>query len=198
MEVKNLVLGIGIVVVYALVLWQGIEAFYPSPQYNDFCGTYPEAPIKQYAVEISNCTFPRQLQEYSDQCSREEGFAVYNYDENGCVSSFKECDFCNKQFTEAQNSHSKNVFWVSVIVGIITLLVGYLILNIEPVGSSLIGSSIWAIFYGTVVNWRNFTTILRFLLLLIVLILLIWIAIKLNTQKKTFLNEVKSKNKPKR
>ena len=27
MNVKNLILGIGIVIVFALVLWQGIEAF---------------------------------------------------------------------------------------------------------------------------------------------------------------------------
>ena len=38
MNVRNLVLGVGIFVVYLLVLNYGIEAFYPSPQYENYCG----------------------------------------------------------------------------------------------------------------------------------------------------------------
>jgi uncharacterized membrane protein len=186
MNVKNLVLGIGIVIVFALVLWQGVEAFYPSPQYNDFCTgnefgvmTKP-LPNGQYPV----CNFSKSLQEQQDRCYVEEGQPIFNYDDNGCAVSVKECDMCNKQFNDAQKAHAQVVFFIALIVGIIALITGYAILSVEPVGSALIGSGIWSFFYGTVINWRNFTTVWRFLFLLIALILLIWIAVRLNTQKK--------------
>lgn len=187
MNVKNLVLGIGIVIVFALVLWQGIEAFYPSPLYENFCKNreFEISPAKPLPSGITlNCTFSKTLQEEEQQCYSQKGRPIYEYDNNGCAIAIKECDMCQKQFDDAMNQHSKIVFFVALIVGIITLIVGYAILSIEPVGSALIGSGIWSFFYGTVVNWRNFTNIWRFLLLLLALVLLIWIAIRLNTQKQ--------------
>ncbi|MDO8460492.1 MAG: hypothetical protein Q7S74_05250 [Nanoarchaeota archaeon] len=189
MKVKNFVLGIGIVIVFALALWQGIEAFYPSPQYDKFCNSsmyaYAEPyPVKPYSYEAPNCTFSRTLQEQANQCTADGGQPIYDYDDNGCTTSLKKCDFCNKQFNDKQNTHAKNVFWIALIAGIVTLIIGYFILSIEPVGSALIGSAIWAIFYGTVINWRNFSNIWRFLILFIALILLIWIAIRLNVAKE--------------
>ncbi len=185
MNVKNLVLGIGIVIVFALALWQGIEAFYPSPQYDDFCitraGLYPE---KIYAPQETNCTFSRQLQEQVDECYANQGQPVYEYNDNGCTTALKTCDYCSKDFEEAEKSYSKIIFIISLIVGIITLLIGYMFLNVEPVGSALIGSGIWSIFYGSAWNWRNFSNIWRFLLLLLALIILIWITIKLNLNRE--------------
>ncbi len=181
-KVKNIVLGIGIVVVFALVLWQGIEAFYPSPKYDDFCSgrIYPEAiPLKENVI----CTRSQQLIQEEQQCYLQKGSPVYNYDQNGCQISVKECDFCNNEFEKARDKHAKIVFIISLITGIITLFVGYGVLSIEPVGSALIGSGIWAIFWGSVMNWRNFSNIWRFLLLFLTLLLLIWIALRLNIGK---------------
>ncbi len=189
---KNIILGIGIVVVYALVLWQGIEAFYPTPQYDDYCksgrfeSSYPKA--YPYGYE-QNCTFPAALREQETQCYAEKGQPVFDYDDNGCTVGFQACDFCNKEFEEAMDAHSKIVFIISIIIGVIVLIVGYSILSIEPVGSALIGGGIWAIFWGAAINWRNFSDIWRFLLLLVALILIIWFAIMLNraaAQKKGF------------
>ena len=182
MRVKNLILGIGIVVVYALMLWQGIEAFYPSPKYDDFCknnirGPYPE---KVFPGGVQNCTYSKQLQEQMDQCYADKGQPVFEYDDYGCSISLKECDYCQRDFEEAQKNYSKVIFIIALIAGIITLIIGYAILSVEPVGSALIGSGIWAIFYGAVWNWRNFSNIWRFLLLLVALVLLIWIALRLN------------------
>ena len=84
----------------------------------------------------------------------------------------------------ARDRYSKNVFIISLVAGVITFIVGFFVLSIEPVGSALIGSGIWAIFYGTVWNWRNFGNVWRFLLLLVVLIVLIWLAVRLNRKRK--------------
>jgi len=153
MNVKNLVLGIGIVIVYALVLWQGVEAFYPSPQFDDYCSEVIPKPILDEGSRV-----PIKIED-----------------------DFKEC---REEFNSARDSHSSVVFVIALIVGILTLVLGYFVLSVEPVGSALIGSGIWAIFWGSVINWRNFSNIWRFLLLLFALVLLIWLTLRLNRPEK--------------
>lgn len=184
MNVKNLVLGIGIFVVFMLMLGYGIEAFYPSPKYDDFCkpniGSYP---VKAYDYTGANCTFNKQLQEKADLCLQESGMPVYDYDDNGCNVAIKECDYCQKNYDNANKDYSKVLFIISLIVGLITLFIGYKYLSVEPVGSALMASGVGAIFYGSVRNWDNLSDILRFLLLVIALVFLIWIALRVNKKR---------------
>ena len=187
MKFKNIVLGIGIFIIFMFLLHNGIRAFYDIPKYEDFCGQgrfqgyYPEKPVPAYP---SNCTYSKQLREAEQQCYDNGGQPVYEYDDNGCYVSVKECDYCNKEFTEAMKIYNKNVFVIALVVGIIVLLTGYLILTVEPVGSALMASGIGAIMYGTITNWENLGNIGRFLLLLLAFILLIWIALKINKESK--------------
>ena len=187
-NVKNIVLGIGIFVVYMLMLGYGIEAFYPSPKYEDFCSAYEfggRYPVKAYDYGVAeNCTFSRELQGLQDQCYVDGGQPIFEYDDDGCTTSLRECNFCNKEFNDADKSYTKIVFLIALIAGIVTLIVGYAILSVEPVGSALMASGVGAIFYGSVRNWQNLSDVWRFLLLLIALILLIWIAYRLNVSKK--------------
>lgn len=191
MNVKNLILGIGIVIVFALLLWYGFETFYPSPQYEEFCNNS----MNMYALEqvkagsicpTTNCTFSQQLQNETDNCYAERGQPIYNYDEKGCAVSLKKCDLCNKDFEEAMKKRGNFVFVFSLIVGIIVLLIGYFLLSLEPIGISIMASGVWALFYGAINNWRNLVSIWKFLLLLIAFILIIILAIKVNRKNKKF------------
>ncbi len=188
MNVKNLVLGIGIFIVYLLVLNYGIEAFYPSPQYENFCSNqnyyYPGSyPVKDFGTGQVNCSVSPTPQQ-QNVCSEQGGNLVADtYDVNGCAATFK-CDMCNKEFSDSQKSHSKIVFIIALIVGIITLIVGYTVLSTEPVGSALIASGIGALFYGSIRNWQNLSDVWRFLLLFLALVLLVWMTIRLNSQSK--------------
>jgi hypothetical protein len=185
MRIKNLVLGIGIVVVYALVLWQGIAAFYPQPMYEDFCdyvNTPRAVPLKGIEGDI-NCVYPVELDSKANACYKEKGEFRYEYDENGCVIDGY-CDECSILYNDASDKYSRNVFIISLIIGVITFIFGFTLLKIEPVGSALIGSGIYAVFYGTVWNWRNFGAGVRFGLLLLVLVLLIWIALRMNRRRE--------------
>lgn len=186
MNVKNLVLGIGIFIVFLLMLNYGIEAFYKTPQYDGFCKNIGEPyPVKYgYANPGVNCTFNKALQEQVDQCAQQGGYPVYEYDDNGCTISLKECNLCQKEFNEADKEHSKVVFIIALIAGIITLLVGYTVLSVEPVGSALMASGVGAIFYGSVRNWQNLSDVWRFLLLVVALVLLVWIALRINKGRK--------------
>jgi hypothetical protein len=187
--VKNLVLGIGIFIVFMLMLGYGIEAFYPSPKYEDYCsqgrfqGFYPEKPVPASPVD---CSYSQQLRDAEQACYNDRGQPIYQYDEDGCTISVRDCDYCQREFEEANKKYSKNVFVIALIVGIVTLFVGFGILSVEPVGSSLMASGVGAIFYGSVRNWQNLSDVWRFLLLLVALVLLVWIALRLNKKKKGF------------
>jgi hypothetical protein len=171
-NVKNLVLGIGIVVIFGLVLWQGIEAFYPTPEYSDFCDEFK----RQIVTNLQAC------EEIGGQWNPYEGPKPIGGEEGYCDRDFT----CRAQYDDAKDSHSKVVFIISLIVGLAAFLVGYGVLSVEPVGSALIGSGIWAIFWGSAINWRNFSSIWRFLLLLLSLVVLIWMTLRLNKEKKGF------------
>ncbi|MBM3232832.1 hypothetical protein FJZ18_01560 [Candidatus Pacearchaeota archaeon] len=184
MNIKNLVLGIGIFIVYLLAVGYGIATFYPSPDYQDFCKNDGRFPYYAKPIDPSqNCTFSRTVQEQTEQCYANQGIPIYEYNDAGCTIAVKTCDYCNKEFNNAQKSHQKIVFIIALIVGIITIFVGYGILSVEPVGSALMASGIGAIFYGSARNWANLTDIWRFLLLIAALILLIWITLNLNKSK---------------
>ncbi len=192
-SVKNLILGIGIFIVYLLMLGYGIEAFYPSPKYEDFCssgrftGPYP---VKAYDYGTgTNCTFSKNLQDAQDECYADGGQPIFEYDNSGCTVAIKECDYCNKEFNDANKQYSKIVFIISLIAGVITLITGFAILSVEPVGSALMASGVGAIVYGSIRNWQNLSDVWRFLLLLASLVLLIWIALRINKEKKGFLQK---------
>ncbi len=175
MSVKNFVLGVGIVIVFGLLLWQGIEAFYPSPEYNDFC---PEVRTAEFITTPERCEANGGKWEGNNVVIPEK------LDGNN-VTGWCDLDFyCRQDFNDAQDKHSQVVFFVSLIVGILVLMGGYLLLRVEPVGSALMASGIWSIFWGTAVNWRNFSSIWRFLLLLVAFVLLVWFALRVNIQDK--------------
>lgn len=180
MRIRNFILGLGILIVFALALWQGMEAFYPSPQYNDYCDyQYRNLPTK---ADV-NCSYPSDLDSKQNACYKIGGEFRYDYDENGCIIGGY-CDDCSIKYNDASDIHSRNVFIISLIIGVLALIVGFSILSVEPVGSALLASGIWSVFYGTVINWRNFGNSLRFIILAVILLVLIWIALRLNKKSK--------------
>lgn len=177
-KARNFVLGLGIFVVYLFVLAAGFRAFYPGPEYNDFCKNN-EFSKPRLVVPQVDCTMSIELQNQVSQCYNDNGQPIFSYDENGCESSI-ECITCNKDYESARSSYTNVVFIVSLIIGVLTILVGILILSIEPVGSALIAAGIGAVVYGTIMNWQNFTAVWRFALLFLVLAGLVYFALRLN------------------
>jgi hypothetical protein len=181
MKLKNFVLGMGILIVYALALWQGIQAFYPEPMYDDFC-SFREGP-RSIPVDGKECGFSQELRTKEQACWDAKGQFRYDYDDDGCPVDGT-CDECSIKYEEARDKYSRNVFLISLVIAIITFVVGFSILSVEPVGSALLASGVWAVFFGTVINWRNFSNSIRFVLLFVVLVVLIWITVRMNRKNK--------------
>ena len=181
---KNLVLGLGILIVFMLVLGYGFSALYPSPEYRNYCKEKMREPkisyIPEYAQQCDNAF--NLLQNKVNECSFNEGLPIFEYDQNNCPKDVK-CDFCNLEYNQARDSYSNVVFVASLLIGVLVIIIGVVIFTIEPVGTALIASGIGAIIYGTIVNWRNFGDLWRFILLFIALVFLIILAIFLNKKK---------------
>ena len=179
MKVRNVILGLGILIIYGLALSQGIQTFYPEPEFEDFCDV-SDAP---YNPISESCEFSQSLITKETSCEKIGGIFVQEYDNEGCVVDGY-CDECLIGYEVSLDEHSKNVFFFSLVVGFVTLILGIFVLKVEPVGSALMASGIWAIFYGTMRNWRNFSNGWRFLLLFAVLLFLIWIGMKFGYKKR--------------
>jgi uncharacterized membrane protein len=188
---KKFILGLGIFIVFALALFQGLETFYPTPQYEDFC-KINSAPII-YKGE-SQCPIIPDLQTKADQCWASKGEFIYEYDSNGCPISGR-CDGCRIDYENALDVHSNRVFIITIIIGVIAFVAGLFLLSTEPVGSALMASGIWSVFYGVAINWRNFSNSWKFLLLFILLIILIWVALRFNKKHESLVSRIKHKIK---
>jgi|SRR3989338_4531676 len=191
MKFKNFVLGVGIFIVFALALFQGLETFYPTPQYDDFCTGHPGPIIYKEPTQCSNIP---GLQNRASQCWDSKGEFFYTYDSNGCPIDGV-CDDCRIDYENALDKHSTKIFIISIVIGILVFVAGLFLLSTEPVGSALMASGIWAVFYGVVKNWRNFTDSWRFLLLFILLIVLIWVALRFNKKHVNVFSRSKNSKK---
>lgn len=173
MNVRNLVLGLGIVIVFALVLWQGLEAFYPGPDYDDYC---PEARPAEFIETQHRCEEIGGFWEFSEVPGKDgmNGYCDLDY-------------YCRQDWESDRQGYSQVVFIISLIIAVLVFILGYTLLKTEPVGSALLLSGVWSVVYGTVVNWTNFSNIWRFVLLLAALVILIWIALRPKKTKKWFM-----------
>jgi hypothetical protein len=188
MKIKNVILGIGILVVFGLAFHQGLETFYSTPKYEDYCGSRSGPNIREI-----NCPIVQGLQNKANQCWDSKGEFIYEYDSNGCPISGN-CDSCRIDYEDDLDKHAKFVFIIAVVVGVIAFVFGFFLLKTEPVGSALMASGIWSIFFGVVRNWRNFTDSWRFLILFVLLVVLIFIALRFNS-KSGFFRRLRNKFK---
>ena len=183
-SIKNILLGIAIAIVYAFLIGYGTNLIYNSPEYNDFCKgsnyAYPEKPFPEVQ---RNCSYNAEIQKQARACSEQRGNPVYDYDDNGCESAVT-CDFCQKEFDEANKKYTRTVFIVSGIMGIIAIAVGALIFNIEAIGAGLMGGGVLSLIYGNIRYWQNLNNWMKVIILAIALVALIYIGILLNRRRR--------------
>lgn len=185
-SIKNILLGIAIAIVYAFLVGYGTNLINNAPDYNDFCraSAYPAYPEK-IVPEQRNCSYNAEVRRQARACIDDGGQPVYDYNEQGCESSVT-CDFCQKKFDEADKKHTRIVFIVSGIMGIIAIAVGALIFNIEAIGAGLMGGGVLSLIYGNIVHWHNLNNWMKVIILFIALVALIYIGILLNRRRQKY------------
>jgi hypothetical protein len=192
MNIKNLLLGIVISVIFVMFFVYGTKLVYEEPKYDEFCNqTY------YYPDKVSvNCSINFKLQMEIKECYSQSGMPRYEYDENGCEKSLI-CDFCNLKYEEANKNYSKNLFLISLIVGIIVIAVSVIFIKVSAVSGGLMLGSLFFIIYGTAGYWEFMEGILRFVILGVTLGILIWLAYYIARNENKKFQKIKSKRKRK-
>jgi len=180
MKAKEVAMTIALAILGALFVGLLVDALYESPKYEDFCGRgrYAE-PTPKYVAPgyVCNYTSPPAERQQIDTCYQDEGNPEFNYDEKGCQTSYKECNYCNKYFNEANNIYNRNVFYIIAPIGVIAIIFG-LFMAYEVVGTGLMFSGILLVAYATTRYFSEMSKLMRVLVIFIELVLLILISIK--------------------
>lgn len=192
---KKLILGIAIAIVLAFFVNIGINVFYPSPSWNEFCErdrwNFPpynesecieqggrwfaeeniRAPIPTY--NDLHCTIIQEYENGTQELRCEPTGIIQEYISGQCNINY----YCQQEFQKENENYNQIIFIVSLIIG--TLIIGGgIILQSPTVASGLMGGGALILIVGIMRYWQYSTDILRFIILGIALAILIWLGYK--------------------
>ena len=182
METKKIALTAGIAVLFVLFIVFLVDAVYEQPKYDEYCNqTYYPEPLPLGVQQ--NCS-QINAQKIAEQCYKDKGEVRYKYDSKGCPEE-AHCDYCSKKFHEESSKYNKNIFYISAIIGIITILTGlYLPKILDAIASGFMFGGILVLIQGTFRVFGDLSKTLIAVILGIELIILVWIGYKKVKDKK--------------
>lgn len=104
----------------------------------------------------------------------------YEAPEHSACSSTK----CYEEYNDARAKYSKNVFLIAVTLAIVILAVGALVFNLGSVGIVLMLGGVGTLIYGAGGYWRYSDNLFKFIISLIGLVVLIFLAYWFNNRAK--------------
>jgi hypothetical protein len=187
MNLKNIVIGIAILILTITVVIQGINTFYDGPEYSDFCPSErvpyaysdkgericPAVCVEMYEIVNGSCSF----NECGSGCGV-DGITSFETEEL-CLLALDGKN-CYGLYDDAQEDYSRNIFLIALPLGIAIIAAGAIIFGLEAVGAGLMGGGVGIIIWGVGGFWRFADDWLKFLLSLIGLIVVIWLAYYFN------------------
>lgn len=167
MSLKNIIIGIAIIILTISVVVYGVNTFYNRPEYSNFC----EA---SHTGEVINTQI---------RCDKVGGkWSSYDYpvsEREEIIKSTGSCDrdfICRESYDKAREKYSRNVFFVTIPLGILIIVLGAVVFGLEAVGAGLMGGGVGTMLFGIGGYWQYTQDWLKFILTLISLIVLIWFA----------------------
>lgn len=190
-KIKIVILGIGIALVLAFVIGFGVDTFYKTLEYEDFCGERGEFRTynTQAECEANNGKWnpydkPVPIREDEFLCMKgtenEDGSFNLICDTKDTVVDRGFCDvdyYCRKEFEEAEKPFARNSFIIIIVLGLIAVIIGSY-LKLTSVSAGIMGGGVLVMLYAAVRFWRNLDEYLRFAILIVTLAVLIWIGYK--------------------
>ncbi len=161
---------LGIIVVLNLFFAYALKVIYNSPEWDEFC------PKDQVVERIDT----------KEKCLEEGG----QWDENIYRGKVYEpdvimpegyCDLyfdCNNAYDEAREDYEKKVFITLVILGVISILIGFFIASIETVAMALSLGGVLTFIVASTRYWQYAGEYLQVGILGLALLVLIYLGIK--------------------
>ena len=175
-RIKEIILALAIVVVLNLFFNYGVFTFYKSPDYEKFCPV--ELNQKLYSDKGS-------CEAIGGRWFESSGEPFYRGDVPVPVKPESEqkgwCDAtaqCREVYEAVRDVYNRNVFIILVVLGLISLGLGFLVINVSPVANGFLGGGLLSLIIGTIRYWSSMDDYLRFIILGIALAALIWLGYK--------------------
>ena len=164
MQIKNIVLGIAIIILTIFVVVYGTNLIFERPEYTDFCGDFR---IAQVIETQAQCEAVRgQWTPQDIKCIT-----------TPCPQGYCDVDFtCRQEYEDAQENYYKKLFLFTLPLGILIIVIGAFVFGLEAVGAGLMGGGVGTILYGVWGYWRYSADLMKFLLSLVGLAILIGVA----------------------
>ncbi len=175
-RLKKFAIIVTIAVLFTIFIFAMTNAFYPKPDYGDFCKMRLQKP---YDYEKCRNSTPEQV-----ICN---GDINYTYGADGCPVSMT-CDGCGDAYQEADKKYEFVLFLVSSIAGLIAILFGIFFARDNDFwdvtkGGFLLGG-LASLFIGTGIYYSEIARFLKPAIILAEMIIVILIAYKLLRKNK--------------
>jgi len=172
MNLKNIILGIAIIILTISVAVYGVNIFYDKPEYGDFCAEFKTAEVidtQERCEEIGGKWNEDGIPRRIDGSQNVIGFCDRDYT-------------CRMELEDAQEKYSRNIFLFALPLGIAVIAIGAFVFGLEAVGAGLMGGGVGIILYGVGAFWRFADDWLKFILSLLGLIAVIWLSYWFNSK----------------
>ena len=175
-----------IAILYAIFVNAFIGAFYETPKYEDYCKARYYAPEKAAPVPVGTnikCpSYNQPAQEELDKCSEQKGYPEYKYDANGCAVEYKGCNFCQRDFDNANQKYNFVFFIISSILAVIAIGIGLYLptknsLN-EWVATGFMLGGLATLFFGTFRYYEYLGRYVKPIVILVELTIVIFLSYK--------------------
>jgi len=166
-KVLKWLLIIGIVIILNLFFVYGIKVIYNAPAFENFC------PVSQ--VNTTPSTEAECVAQGGGWTSDPSIAPIISNQPAGyCNVNFT----CQKQFTAANDVYNRNVFVALVILGVLSLITGFFIRKSAAVSLGLSLGGVLALVVASVRYWSDMNDYLRFGVLTVALVILVFLGIK--------------------
>lgn len=166
-KVMNIVFGIGIAVIFFIVVMLGTQVFYKEPVWDNY-----------------NCSYPREIMTTMELCP--DNISVLQCRELVKNQTFfnnadqKFFDECNQRFTQDMKVYGKNLFIINNLIGIILIVASLFLFSLVNIAAGTAFSGLALIIYGFMRGWQGTGDVLKFSIALVVAILFIIFAVLVN------------------
>ncbi|MBI2565067.1 hypothetical protein HYV79_03715 [Candidatus Woesearchaeota archaeon] len=161
-KIAQIILCVGILVVFVTFVMYGLEVFVPSPDYHDFC---EEKPFKEFLSK--------------EECEQKGGAWSPNYPKPiDAPLGYCDADYtCRKLFEKANQQNQRIILIITSIIGVLSLISG-VFLKVPSVAYGIMSGGIVVFVIGVIRAWSLLSKYVQFALFGVLLALLIWFSYK--------------------
>ncbi|KKS76736.1 MAG: hypothetical protein UV51_C0017G0010 [Candidatus Woesebacteria bacterium GW2011_GWC1_42_9] len=165
MNLRGIIIGVGIFILAVFVAVYGISVFFPQPDYNAFCPEVRAAVIADTSGICENLGGKWTEYNFIKAPAKDEatGYCDLNY-------------YCNLDYQKALEESNRMRFLVSIPVGIAVIVFGNAVFALETVGVGLMAGGAGTFVWGAGGYWSYASDVWRFVISLFGLVVLICFA----------------------